>query len=319
MNMVVAEHRSGTGVRGRRVARLLVALVGVAIVAAALGVQRDLPAATVEARYATAPSRFIEVDGMRVHYRDRGAGPALVLLHGSNSSLFTWEEWASLLSAGHRVVTLDLPGHGLTGPDPRARYTAAEMAAFVDRFVAALKMERFSIGGNSMGGGVALHYALAHPERVERLVLVDPYVYPQPPAGALRLFSMPVIGRLSSWITPRFVVAGALRDVYGDPARVSEAVIDRAYQLLLREGNREASRLRFSDRREDGLPERLHGVRAPTLVLWGSLDHWILPANGERLVRDIPGARLVMLEGLGHVPMEEDPSRSAAPVLAFLR
>jgi pimeloyl-ACP methyl ester carboxylesterase len=304
---------------GRRMALSLAFLLGLSALAALLGVRREIPAATAEARYASPASRFIAVDGMRVHYRDRGAGPALVLLHGSNSSLHTWEGWVSALSPGHRVVTLDLPGHGLTGPHPEGRYTAAGMAEFVDHFVAALKLDRFSIGGNSMGGDVAWHYALEHPERVERLVLVDPYVFPQAPAGVLRLFALPFIGRLSSWITPRFLVARALRDVYGDPARVSDAVIDRHYALLLREGNRDASRRRFSEPRDDGLTARLHELRMPALILWGSLDRWISPLNGERLVREIPGARLVTLEGLGHVPMEEDPARSVAPVLVFLR
>jgi pimeloyl-ACP methyl ester carboxylesterase len=299
---------------GKWLLRILLAIA----VLLALGVRRDRPAAELEARYASPPSRFIAVDGMRVHYRDRGAGPAIVLLHGSSSSLFTWEGWADALSPEHRVVSLDLPGHGLTGPDPAGRYSLSDMAAFVDHFASALGLEHFSLAGNSMGGGVAWHYALAHPEKLDRLILVDAYAYPQPPPAMMKLFTVPVVGRLATWITPRFAVARSVRDVYGDPSRVTDEGIDRYYELLLREGNREATRERLSGRHDDGLTARLGEIHVPTLILWGSLDRWILPPNGERLAHDLPGARLVTLDGLGHVPMEEDPARSVAPVVAFL-
>lgn len=297
---------------------LLRVLLGLALLLA-LGIRFDRAPAELEAKYAAPPSKFLAVDGMRVHYRDRGAGPAVVLLHGSSSSLFTWEGWAEALSAEHRVVSLDLPGHGLTGPDPQGRYSFVEQAEFLDHFVAALGLDHFSLAGNSMGGGVAWHYALAHPEKLDRLVLVDAYAYPQTPPAMMRLFTVPVVGRLATWITPRFAVARSVRDVYGDPSRVTDEGIDRYHELLLREGNREATRVRLSTRHDDGLTARLGEIHAPTLILWGSLDRWILPPNGERLARDIPGAKLVTLDGLGHVPMEEDPARSVAPVVAFLR
>jgi pimeloyl-ACP methyl ester carboxylesterase len=284
-----------------------------------LGVRRDRPAAEVEARHAAPPSRFVQVDGMRVHYRDRGAGSAIVLLHGSSSSLFTWEGWAAALAPEHRVISLDLPGHGLTGPHPEGLYSLAEQAEFVDHFAAALHVERFSVAGNSMGGGIAWHYALAHPDKVDKLILVDALAYPQQPPALLKLFAVPVVGRIARWVTPRFTVARSVRDVYGDPSRVTEANIDRYDDLLLRDGNREATRERLSRGFDDGLWQRLGEIRAPTLILWGSRDRWILPEKGTRLARDIPGARLITLDGLGHVPMEEDPIRSVAPVLAFLR
>lgn len=284
------------------------------------GVRCDRAPAAVEARWATPPSRFVEVDGLRVHYRDRGRGPAIVLLHGSNSSLFTWEGWAADLARDHRVVTLDLPGHGLTGPDPRARYRPAEMAAFLDRFVAALGLDRFTLGGNSMGGGVAWRYALLHPDKVERLVLVDSAGLPrrEPKPFAFRLFSLPVAGRVARWVSPRALVAASLRDAYGDPARVTPRLVDLYDDLLLRAGNREATRRRFAAGDEDGMSARLGEIRAPTLILWGSRDRWILPAYAQRFHAAIAGSQLVVLDGLGHVPMEEDPARSVAAVRRFL-
>ena len=296
-----------------------VALLSLVTLALA-GVRCDRSAADVEARLATPPSRFVEVDGLRVHYRDRGAGPAIVLLHGSNASLFTWEGWALDLARDHRVVTLDLPGHGLTGPDPRERYRPADMAAFVDAFVATLGLGRFSIAGNSMGGGVAWRYAILHPEKVERLILVDSAGLPreEPQPFAFRPFTMPVVGRLVRWISPRFFVAKSLRDAYGDPSRVTEPLIDLYDDILLRAGNREATRRRFRAGSDDGMVARLGELRVPTLILWGSRDRFILPKYGPRFHAAIAGSELVMLDGLGHVPMEEDPQRTVAEVRRFL-
>jgi pimeloyl-ACP methyl ester carboxylesterase len=303
-------------ITAKRAAGVLGAVVALLLI---LGFHGDRSASEIEARYATPPSKFVEVDGLRIHYRDRGSGPPIVLLHGSNSSLFTWEGWADALAPTHRVVTLDLPGHGLTGPDPKERYSPAEMAEVIDAFASAIGLTHFAIGGNSMGGNVSWHYALAHPDRVDNLILVDAAGLsrrePRPPA--LRIAAAPVIGRIVRWETPRFAVAKSVRDVYGDPSKVTDALIDRYYDLLLRDGNRAATRERLS-RKDDSLSARISEIRAPTLVLWGTEDRWILPKYGEQFRDRIPGARLVRLPGLGHVPMEEDPAASVAPVLGFL-
>jgi pimeloyl-ACP methyl ester carboxylesterase len=305
------------GLWARRVALALLAVVLVALTA---GFRSDRDPSLLEARYATAPSRFVEVDGLRVHYRDRGAGPAVVLVHGSNSSLFTWEGWAEALAVDHRVVTLDMPGHGLTGPDAKGRYAAAEMADLVDAFATTIGLDRFVIGGNSMGGSVAWHYAILHPTRVQGLILVDSAGLPrlEPPPFGFRLTASPVLGPIVRWVTPRFIVAASVRDAYGDPSRASDATIERYDELMLREGNREATRARFARPSGDGLEARLGEIHVPTLILWVSRDRWILPKYGEQLRDRIPGAKLVMLDGLGHVPMEEDPVASVAPVKEML-
>ena len=222
----------------RRIARwsirIAAAVAVVLAVVVALGLRCDRSARDVEARHATPPSRFVDVDGLRIHYRDRGKGPAIVLVHGSGSSLFTWEGWAAALAGEHRVVSLDLPGHGLTGPDPRNRYNMEAMAEVVSRFATAVGLAHFSVAGNSLGGGVAWHLALAHPEQVDKLILVDALAYPQKPPLVMRLFGTPVIGRITRWVTPRFAVAKSLHDVYGEPSRVTDARIDDYYDLLLR-------------------------------------------------------------------------------------
>src|SRR5581483_4009099 len=143
----------------KKVRRVLLALLALVVLVLAAGVRFDRDPGDLEAKYATPPSKFIDVDGARVHYRDTGSGPPIVLVHGSNASLFTWEGWTERLAPSHRVIALDMPGHGLPGPDPKARYSAAEMAELVAAFATKLGIERFAIAGNSMGGNVAWHLA----------------------------------------------------------------------------------------------------------------------------------------------------------------
>ena len=308
--------------RGKR--RALVAAVLVAVLLAA-GVatqwRGDLPLETVRARWATGASRFIEVDGLRIHVRERGSGPVLLLLHGSNSSLFTWQGWVTELSGEHRVISFDLPGHGLTGPDPKGRYSHAEMAELVDHVATALGVSRFSLAGNSMGGHLAIVYALAHPERVEKLILVDSHGLhrEEPPPLIFRLAGAPVLGHVLARLSPRFVIAGNVRSVYGDPGKVTDALVDRYQELLLRDGNREALRIRFATQEEEVDPAQLRTLKMPVLILWGAQDRWVLPKYGERMRDAIPGSRLITFAGLGHVPMEEDPVATARPVREFLR
>jgi pimeloyl-ACP methyl ester carboxylesterase len=304
----------------RWIGRGLLGLLVLAVAAGALMVRRDLPFEEVSALWLRPPSKFVEVDGMQVHVRDQGSGPVLVLLHGSNDSLFAWEGWVHELAGDHRVITLDLPGHGLTGPHPEGRYSHADMAELVDHLMTAVGVERFSLGGNSMGGQVAATYAILHPERVEKLILVDATGLhrEEPRPFVFRLASWPVVGSLFTVVTPRFMVAASLRDVFGDPAKVTDALVGRYQDLLLRAGNRGATRARLSMPVEELAPVRLATLKMPVLILWGRKDRWVLPKYAERYRDAIPGAKLLWFDDLGHVPMEEDPVTTARAVREFL-
>jgi pimeloyl-ACP methyl ester carboxylesterase len=297
------------------------ALLALLIVIGALGVRRDRPAAEVEARRGGPLSRFVTVDGLRIHHRDRGSGQVVLLLHGSNASLHTWEAWSASLEKDHRVIALDLPGHGLTGPDAKGRYSPSQMAELVNAFLAQLGVAKAIVAGNSMGGNVAWHLALLHPERVEKLVLVDAGGFPreEPLPIGLRLQRGPVMGRVARWLTPRFMVARSLRDAYGDPSKVNDALVDLYEDLLLREGNREATRIRLGSAHDDGQEKRLSEIHVPTLIIWGTKDRWVLPKYAEHFHAAIAGSQLVMLDGLGHLPMEENPAKSFAAVQRFLQ
>lgn len=280
----------------------------------------DLEVSELSEKYTNEASRFIAVDGMRVHYRVEGEGPTLLLLHGTNASLHTWEGWVERLRSDYRVVTLDLPGYGLTGPDPEERYSPPEVARFVRHFADLLGLEEFAIGGNSRGGAVAWNYACFYPEKVSALLLIDSAGLPrdEPLPFIMRMQGLPGIRVLASRLTPRVLVERATREGYGDPSRVSDAIVDRYFDLLLREGNRGAVATMMEEGHDWGDPSCLPELDVPTLVQWGELDPWILPGHGRQFEDRIDGARLKIYPGLGHMPMEEAPEPTAADVRSFL-
>lgn len=283
-------------------------------------IRLDRPAAAVEARRAGPHSRFVTVDGLRVHVTDTGSGPPLVLLHGINASHLSFAGWQRELSADYRVIAIDLPGHGLTGPDPLKRYSWAEMAARIHGVVAALGLERFVLAGNSLGGAVALSYALAHPDRLRALVLIDsiggPRTGPMPPA--LAALSRPGLGKLFSVMTPRAVVRQVLESTYGDPRKVTEADVDAYYDLTLRAGNRRAGRDVLLQGPDQGLAAHVPEIKVPTLIIWGEKDSWVGPRSADWFEQQIDGAVVARFPELGHLPMAEDPVATAEALRRFL-
>ena len=279
--------------------------------------QPDLPAAYLERRYADERSAFLEVDGARVHYRDEGPrdGPTLVALHGMYSSLHTWEEWTRALSDDVRVVRLDLPGFGLTGPNEQRAYDMPYYADVLESFCAALDLGEVAIAGNSLGGGIAWRFAAAHPGRVDRLLLLDSVGRQVIPDGATLLLG-PGVDVVPRYLTPRVAFREILRDAYGDPSKLGRAQVRRYHDLLRRSGNRRAvlSLIR------DAVPGRAEPqeVACPTLVQWGERDTWLPPALGRSLAEEIPDARLRTYEGVGHIPMEEAPAATVQDARAFL-
>jgi pimeloyl-ACP methyl ester carboxylesterase len=305
--------------------KLLGALLFMTAVAMWLSRAPDWPVEALVARWAPPPSDFIEVKGQLVHLRDVGPrddAEPLVLIHGTSASLHTWEGWAKALSARHRVISLDLPGFGLTGPSASADYRGDTYARFVLELMDQLKVQRFAIAGNSLGGEVAWRTALLAPQRVTKLILVDAagpdFKSDSVPIGFLAA-RVPVLNRLFDWVLPRSMVVASLHNVYGDPSRVDDALVDRYYQLTLREGNRRAlvQRLQQNQRGQDA--ERIRELKLPTLILWGGRDRLVPLSVAQQFKRDIAGSELVVFDDLGHVPHEEAPARTVVPVQAFLQ
>jgi pimeloyl-ACP methyl ester carboxylesterase len=304
--------------------KLLGALLFLTAVAMWLSRAPDWPVEALVARWASPPSDFIEVKGQLVHLRDVGPRDdpePLLLLHGTSASLHTWEGWAKRLSAQQRVISVDLPGFGLTGPNASGDYRGDTYARFVLDLMDQLKAQRFALGGNSLGGEVAWRTALMAPERVTRLILVDAagpdFESDSVPIDVLAA-RVPLLNRLFDWVLPRSMVVASLHNVYGDPSKVDTALVERYYELTLREGNRRALVQRMQQARRGQDAERIRELKLPTLILWGGRDRLVPPSVGRQFNRDIAGSELVVFDELGHVPQEEDPARSVAPVKAFL-
>jgi pimeloyl-ACP methyl ester carboxylesterase len=304
--------------------RLLGLLIAALALFIGLSYAPDRPVQTLVARWAPPPSDFVDLDGQLVHLRDEGPREdplPIVLLHGTSASLHTWEGWAAALRARHRVISFDLPGFGLTGPRADGDYRGDTYAQFVLRLMDTLKVQRFVLAGNSLGGEVAWRTAVLAPHRVARLVLVDAAGYPFTPEHlplGFRLARLPGAGLLIGHLTPRSLVERSVRDVYGDPSRVTPQLVDRYYELSLREGNRQALVQRFQQLQHGEDAARIATLRMPTLILWGGRDRLVPPDNAQRFAHDIPGSRLVVFDELGHVPQEEDPQRTVKAVQDFL-
>jgi pimeloyl-ACP methyl ester carboxylesterase len=309
----------------------LLRLAGLAVLGLAISIAAfrapERPLESLVARWAPPPSDFLDLGGQLVHIRDegpRGDPLPLVLIHGTAASLHTWEGWVAALKGERRVISFDLPGFGLSGPSLAGDYSDAAYIRFVLALLDRLKLPRVVLGGNSLGGQIAWELAALHPERVAALVLVDAgglaFEPESVPLGfqLARLAQVPGAELLLQGLLPRRVVESSVRNVYGTPAKVRPELVDRYFELTLREGNRAALLQRLRQLRRGEYADRLAGLRQPTLILWGGRDRLIPPAYGQAFARAIPGSRLVSFETLGHVPQEEDPAATVAPVADFL-
>ncbi len=284
----------------------------------------DKPLAELQARWAAAPSQFISVAGLQVHVRDEGPRDdplPIVLLHGMSDSLHTWEVWAAQLRGQRRVIRFDLPGFGLTDPGAIADYSIDAYVRFVAAVLDNLQVPRVVLGGNSLGGEIAWRAAWAMPQRVAQLILVDAAGYPQQAQELPLVF---VVARTAGvrvaleYLLPRGLVLARVRSVYADPSKVTPELVDRYYDMVLRPGNRRALAQRIEAMQGDDVSGRIRALTLPTLVLWGAQDRLIPVELGRRFAQDIAGARLVVFDGLGHVPQQEDPVRTVAEVRRFL-
>lgn len=306
------------------VRRGVLALCLLIVITILASVRFDIDAEGLEQTYAVPPSKFAEVDGIRFHYRDVGTGPTLLLIHGQSANLFTWEGWAKELSDDFRIISIDLPGHGLTGPDPQLRYSWQGLADLVDKFANHLGIDRFSIAGNSLGGAVALRYTLSHPQKIDNLVLLSSIGYrPQEPAALVfRMLSMPIVGHLLNATTTKWFIRTGLQMAYGNRDKLTEENVVRYRKMVLREGNRRASRKTLQSSLRPGafesLAELVPKIDAPTLILWGADDAFSLPKYARWFDEALPNSTLHMFAGVGHMPMEEAPHETTQQVREFL-
>jgi pimeloyl-ACP methyl ester carboxylesterase len=278
----------------------------------------DLSIAYLEQKYTDAESRFMDVGGIRTHYKIEGKGPFLVLIHGTAASLHTWDDWVKHLADDFTLVRLDIPAFGLTGVTRERDYSIEFYSQFLDAFVSQLGIDRFSLAGNSLGGSIAWYYATQYSAKVERLILID--------AGGIPGRSLPPIftiaqnplgGFLLTRLSSRWFIQQNMQQVYFDDSKITDQLVDRYWELGLRVGARQA----FVDRAR--MPLQIHDhllydLQTPTLVMWGRDDQWIPVENAYEFDKRLPNSQLIIYDNVGHVPMEEIPRQTADDARDFL-
>lgn len=301
-----------------RLGLLTLTVLAVAGIAVSVWAYRDIPAEVLEARYAGPASRFITIDGVRMHYRDEGSGPVVVLLHANFSNLLDWDPWVDALKDRYRVVRLDMTSHGLTGPDPTGDYSLPRTLELTERFLDELGIDKATLGGTSLGGTVAIHYSVRHPERVERLVLLSP--------GSLEgreraRQGLPKAAYVLTWILPRALPEFMLRSGFGDPSKLPESLVDRWHDLWMREGQRKAQLDRLSQYESGDIEGLVRAIRAPVLLLWGEANTTALfEQAGEfrELLENAASVTFISYPGVGHMAVEEAGAEIGRDVRAWL-
>ena len=286
-------------------------------------VYSDISVEDLKKEYANQYSKFIEIDGMQVHYRDEGKGFPIVLVHGTASSLHTWNAWTKELTKTNRVIRMDLPAFGITGPNTTADYSIKSYTHFLHQFLNKIKVDKFYLAGNSLGGNIAWNYTAEHPEKVEKLILVDASGLPtnksQP--AVFKMAKTPVLSSLFLYVTPKFFIKKNMKEVYADETKITDELVTRYHKMALRVGNRQAfidrARMDFKLGSKANL-EKLKSIKTSTLLLWGAKDTWIPLDNGKRMDSVMQNSKLIVLENSGHVPMEENPEESFEVFLEFI-
>ena len=309
---------------------VVVLTIGAILAAGWFALQRgDIGYDRLEILYADSDSRLMPLEhGLRVHYRDVGPreAPVIVLVHGFSSSLHTWEPWVAKLRRDYRIITLDLPGHGLTNCAEEGQVGTGLFVETVDALTRALDVSSFTLVGNSMGGGVAWNYALAHPERLDALVLVDASGWPETAEEAksdplvFKLLGNPIGRQLMKNLDMTMLVRSGLRDSFANPDLATDAMVDRYTALARAPCHRDAlMTLTAGHGRVDATPSSLATISTPTLVLHGAQDKLIPVGAGRKFADAIPGAELIVYPEAGHLPQEELAERSAGDLRDFLK
>jgi pimeloyl-ACP methyl ester carboxylesterase len=281
----------------------------------------DKTRGVLESRYLAAPGDMVQVGAWRLHVRESGPkdAPAVLMLHGFGASLHTWDDWAKSLSANHRVIRLDLPGHGLSEPDPAGDYTDARSLQLVLALMDQLGVARASIVGHSIGGRIAWTFAARHPQRTDKLVLVAPDGFASPGFEYGKAAEVPAVLGLMRYVMPKSVLRMNLAPAYANPAVLTDEITTRYHDLMLAPGGRNAMLMRLQQTvLTDPLP-LLSSIAAPTLLVWGEADAMIPVANAQDYLRAVKGSRLVTFPATGHLPQEEAAQASLKAVAEFLR
>jgi pimeloyl-ACP methyl ester carboxylesterase len=270
-------------------------------------------------KYVSEYSKFIPVNGMDVHYHDRGTGTPLLLIHGTSSSLHTWGKWENELAKHFRVLSIDMPGGGLTGPHPDQDYSIDAYLDYLNVFTETLKLDSFYIAGNSLGGHIAWEYA-ARNEKIKKLVLVDPsgfFIAGKKPPLVFQLGRKKALSKVVEKLNVKPFIKKSLKEVFYDDTKVTADLVNRYNDFMRLKGNREAFFQKVNTLKQSKESD-LQKIVCPTLIQWGADDHWIPIALADIFTANIANHEYIVYEKCGHVPQEEIPEQSVQDVIEFL-
>lgn len=300
----------------------LLGLLVTGILAFAVGawMYQDIPAAELEAKYAVPESQFMDIDGVRVHYRDEGEGPAIVLLHAHWASLIMWDSWAEALKDKYRVIRFDMTSHGLTGPDPSGDYTLGRTVELMELLLDELGVEDMILGGTSMGGTVSMHFTAKHSDRVNDLVLVSPGVLNTRIKDPNKPLELPPGAGILQYVTPRLMFSGMLNAGFGDKTKLTEETIDRWHDMQLREDQRKAEIARMRQYISGDIPALMKKITTPTIIMWGGANP-VVPVNQAYQLIDMmenAEVELKIYDGVGHMAVLEAPDATSSDIRAYI-
>jgi pimeloyl-ACP methyl ester carboxylesterase len=301
--------------------RLLAIAAAVALIAAGFALYTpDAEQSTLRARYLASPADLRNIEGVSLHVRDTGprTAPALILLHGFGSSLHTWEPWARALDSTYRVIRFDLPGSGLSAPDPTGDYADMRSMQLLATLMDSLGLRRATLIGNSMGGRIAWSFAARYPERVDQLVLISPDGFASPGFEYGKPADVPFALALMRYVMPMPLLRMSLEPAYADRRTMTDGLATRYYDLMRAPGAREAMLQRMRQTILTDPVPLLKQIQASTLLLWGQQDEMIPFSNAADYMKALPHATLVPLPRVGHLPFEETPAAALIPLRRFL-
>jgi pimeloyl-ACP methyl ester carboxylesterase len=298
-------------------------LVVIAIICTgiALWTYRDIPAEQLEAQYANRASRFINIDGTRIHYRDEGTGPAVLLLHANFSNLIGWDPWVDALQDSYRVVRMDFTSHGLTGPDPTGNYSQQRTLELTEKFIDAMNLGKFSIAGTSMGGTMAIHFANKYPQRIDNLILLSPGSLEGKEQTEGGRVQMPDAAYLLKYIMPRALPKFMLESGFGDQEKLTDELIDRWYDMWMREGQREAQLDRLKQYKAGDIEAIIRALKPRTLLLWGEANtraDFEQAGQFQALLQNVESLKFISYPGVGHMAVQEAGEETGRDVRIFL-
>jgi len=305
--------------------KVLVAIVLIALAAGliAVWVYRDIPSEQLEAKYMNSESRFMSVAGARLHYRDEGPrdAPAVLLIHANFASLLGWEPWVEALKDKYRVVRFDMTSHGLSGPDPTGDYTLERTMELTEKFIDAVGLDTFAIGGTSLGGTVSVLYTAKYPERIDSLILLSPGSIEGKEQKAGPRGEVPDSAYLLKYIMPRALPKFMLTGGFSDDSKLSDELIDQWFELWRYPGQREAQLDRLKQYDSGDIYSVYRSINVPVLLLWGEDNQTAKFEQHEEilhLLESAPTINFISYPGVGHMAVQEAGAEIVPDVINFL-